>query len=246
MFGWGVRLKLPLICYRGRILRLRAHNPLSFCKKMIFPYSIVWIFTCVLRCVQVFMYLLIKCNFSIHIRNKLNFAICGCGVMICNEKPMVLFEKTAMWLWSQRTLRVQGDAGHPGWQGGGQEKIIGKTEGWGGGEAQGVADKKIKLCNMHSVYYIRIGKKFFFASHWSTTLCYSQLLHIKVFWEKCSNFFCVWFFLLGGVGRDKSSAIWAASRSWHQNKSTGSFEHRQTARIEDFQHIHTHTHILSL
>jgi hypothetical protein len=36
---------------------------------------------------------------------------------------------------------VQGDAGHPCWQGGGQEKNYReKMEGQGGGEAQGVAD----------------------------------------------------------------------------------------------------------
>jgi hypothetical protein len=34
--------------------------------------------------------------------------------------PTVLFEKSAMQLWSQRPLHVEGDAGHPGEQGGGQ------------------------------------------------------------------------------------------------------------------------------
>jgi hypothetical protein len=29
-------------------------------------------------------------------------------------KKNILFEKTAVWLWSQLPLRVQGDAGHPG------------------------------------------------------------------------------------------------------------------------------------
>jgi hypothetical protein len=37
-------------------------------------------------------------------------------------------------------LHVQGVAGHPGQQGGGPKRIIGKMEGRGGGEAQGVAD----------------------------------------------------------------------------------------------------------
>jgi hypothetical protein len=39
------------------------------------------------------------------------------GSLIRNEKPIVLFEKTAMQLRSQRPLYVQGDAGHPvtGW-----------------------------------------------------------------------------------------------------------------------------------
>jgi hypothetical protein len=45
---------------------------------------------------------------------------------------------------SQRPLHAQGVAGHPGEQGGGPKKIIGKTkmEGRGGGEAQGVADPR--------------------------------------------------------------------------------------------------------
>jgi hypothetical protein len=48
---------------------------------------------------------------------------------------------------------VQGDVGHPGSQGGGQEKNNLKKEGWGVGEAQGVADplkinsnKKCPVC----------------------------------------------------------------------------------------------------
>jgi hypothetical protein len=42
--------------------------------------------------------------------------------LIRNEKPTVLFEKTAKQLRSQRPLHVQGDAGHPGKQGGGHKK----------------------------------------------------------------------------------------------------------------------------
>jgi hypothetical protein len=48
-----------------------------------------------------------------------------------------------MQLRSQRPLHVQGDADHPGQQGGGHEKIIGKMERPGGEEAQGIAAKKI-------------------------------------------------------------------------------------------------------
>jgi hypothetical protein len=42
--------------------------------------------------------------------------------LIRNEKPIVLMEKTAMQLRSQSPLHMQGDAGHPSYQGGGQEK----------------------------------------------------------------------------------------------------------------------------
>jgi hypothetical protein len=38
------------------------------------------------------------------------------------NKPIVLFVNTAMQLRSQRPLHMQGVAGHPGVQGGGQEK----------------------------------------------------------------------------------------------------------------------------
>jgi hypothetical protein len=42
--------------------------------------------------------------------------------LICNEKFIVLFEKTTMRLRSQRLLHMQGYAGHLCSQGGGQEK----------------------------------------------------------------------------------------------------------------------------
>jgi hypothetical protein len=42
--------------------------------------------------------------------------------LIRNTIPIVLFENTAMWLWSQRPLNVQGDPIHPSEQGVGQEK----------------------------------------------------------------------------------------------------------------------------
>jgi hypothetical protein len=38
----------------------------------------------------------------------------GRGVWSETKKNYFLFEKTAMWLWSQRPLQVHGDAGHPG------------------------------------------------------------------------------------------------------------------------------------
>jgi hypothetical protein len=41
-------------------------------------------------------------------------------------------------LWSQRLLQMQGEAGHPGWQGVGQQKNNWKKEGRGG--VQGYAD----------------------------------------------------------------------------------------------------------
>jgi hypothetical protein len=49
------------------------------------------------------------------------FLIRACS-LIRNGKPIVIFDKTVMWLRSQRRLHVQGDAGHPGYQGGGQKK----------------------------------------------------------------------------------------------------------------------------
>jgi hypothetical protein len=53
-----------------------------------------------------------------------------------------------MQLRSQRPLHVQGDAGHPGYQGGGQDTRIKrkKLEGREGVEAQGVADQKKRSC----------------------------------------------------------------------------------------------------
>jgi hypothetical protein len=41
---------------------------------------------------------------------------------VMKKKTIVLFENLAMWMWNQRPLHVQEDAGHPGWQGGSQEK----------------------------------------------------------------------------------------------------------------------------
>jgi hypothetical protein len=52
--------------------------------------------------------------------------------LICNKKTKQLFSlrDTAMWLRSQRPLHVQGDAGHPIYQGGGpQKRIIRKNGG---------------------------------------------------------------------------------------------------------------------
>jgi hypothetical protein len=63
---------------------------------------------------------LTTCNFGIW--NQFNEWPLRRGVWSVTNKPVVLFENTAMQLWSQRPLHVQGDAGHPGWQGGRQAK----------------------------------------------------------------------------------------------------------------------------
>jgi hypothetical protein len=67
--------------------------------------------------------------------------------LIRNEKNNCsLFEKTAMQLGRQRPL--QGDAGHPGQQGGGQVNNKGK----GGGEAQGVAAPPLPRFDFISIF----------------------------------------------------------------------------------------------
>jgi hypothetical protein len=46
----------------------------------------------------------------------------GVWSLIHNKKTIVLFENTAMQLWSHVSLQMQGDACHHSWQGGGPEK----------------------------------------------------------------------------------------------------------------------------
>jgi hypothetical protein len=58
-------------------------------------------------------------HLNLYIRSK---KICVMAwSLLCNEKTIVLFEKTGMRLRSQRPSCVQGDASHPGQQGGGQK-----------------------------------------------------------------------------------------------------------------------------
>jgi hypothetical protein len=50
-----------------------------------------------------------------------SFGIFSTVLVYCLKKNLATLHR-AMLLWSQRPLHVQGDAGHPSWQGGGQEK----------------------------------------------------------------------------------------------------------------------------
>jgi hypothetical protein len=83
------------------------------------------------------------------------------------KKTIVIFKKTAMRLRSQRPLYVQGDAGHPSYQSGGQEKNIQKK--WRADEEErhkGLLTQKglwfrnqscwIKISEAHSSIYLGV------------------------------------------------------------------------------------------